>query len=322
MERGAESSLVNGGWRETWVLGLALVATACLELGLRQTLGDRTPLLGILFPVGLVAWRMGLRGGVFATVLAALFAAYLVLPPIYSWRIERVSDRIHLGIFAAEGVLISWLCETRRRAIEGRRDAELRESAARNEADRAIGELQRLRGELQRARADWRDVAENISRETNGYLARGLREYGRACDVVRASSIVDLNLVWEDAVRRCEESAGRAIALWHDVLPEVQADAVALTTFFEYLIEGALEHAPAGQLCDISVSLGRMPGEWTLSVSDTGGPEVGRDKVDARLRIRLAAARRLIESQRGRMWTPGRLGGGVKCVFSIPRLKS
>src|SRR5260370_41787639 len=79
------------------------------------------------------AWRaLGGVGG--SALLSARGAVYLLIPPIYSFRIAERSDWTHLAMFALQGVLISWLCESRRRAVIARAGAVREAQQARADA--------------------------------------------------------------------------------------------------------------------------------------------------------------------------------------------
>jgi len=121
-------------------LGDADLMSAALLL--RSWSGPSVPPI-VLAPWILIgAWYGGLWVGLLSTALNSIAAAYFLLPPFNSFWIGEPDDRMHLATLALLGVLISWLCESRRR------------TAIRLES--AVQETQRLR-------ADTRDCARRLA---------------------------------------------------------------------------------------------------------------------------------------------------------------
>jgi light-regulated signal transduction histidine kinase (bacteriophytochrome) len=256
-------------------------------------------------------------------------------------------------------VLASVFCEMRRRAIAARAEAETRERAARSSSDVASQQYSRCRQELKRARADWTMASSAVSRELESrilaiadsvheiakpnsspellaslqreresalLLTEELMTYARAFEKEQGVTIVNIGDLWDQAIANSRTRFARTILLTRGELPDVRAHAATLIKVFEYLIEEVVPFAELGGQVELLVSVGKMPGEWTFSVSDYGtleAPENLREEAAAaRALLRLAICRRLLESQGGRIWTAGRLGDGASFVFSMPRLRS
>src|SRR5258708_36539835 len=95
--------------------GITVILAISAALLLRPWVGQTVPPI-VLAPWILIgAWYGGLWVGLLSTALNSIAAAYFLLPPIHSFWIAEPDDRIHLATLALLGVLISWLCESRRR---------------------------------------------------------------------------------------------------------------------------------------------------------------------------------------------------------------
>src|SRR6266852_1673012 len=91
-----------------------ILAMSAAQL-LRPWVGQSVPPI-VLAPWILIgAWYGGLWVGLLSTALNSIAAAYFLIPPIHSFQIAERDDGIHLAALVLLGVLISWLCESRRR---------------------------------------------------------------------------------------------------------------------------------------------------------------------------------------------------------------
>lgn len=77
------------------------------------------PLGSPLFLVAIMgsAWWSGFRSGLFATVLSGVTVDYIFISPEYQF-VGNWDDILRLSVFVAEGVVLSWLIDTRRIATE------------------------------------------------------------------------------------------------------------------------------------------------------------------------------------------------------------
>jgi PAS domain S-box-containing protein len=103
------------------VLGVIL-AWLLREL-VNPILGDRVPFILFYPAVVLSAWFGGLRPGLLATALSGFFAAYVFMPPAYSFAFSDPTASAQLIIFLLASTMICFLAEnlhsTKRRAQEG-----------------------------------------------------------------------------------------------------------------------------------------------------------------------------------------------------------
>jgi K+-sensing histidine kinase KdpD len=341
---------------------VAIFCATATEIAMQSTQGERASLLVLLTCIWGISWAFGLRSGLIATGVGAAAALYYVIPPANSFRILNLSDGVQFGLFGVQGVLASVFCEMRRQAVAATAEAQTRERAARSEADSAVQQVARCRQELKRARSDWNTVSGAVSRELQsrmgavseslqlldgGNLAAANQElvasmrrqaqaawpvteamltYARACDVEQGRLLLNIGDLWDEALAKCQTRFGRTFVVRRGEMPDVRADEAALLQAFEYIAQAAIPFAAADKPIEISVTVGKMPGDWTFSVSDTGEQGVGAEgrpeAASTETVLHLAICRRLMESQGGRMWTAGRLAGGAVCVFSMPRLRS
>src|SRR5882724_11685498 len=87
------------------------------------------------------AWYGGFAFGLLSTALNSLAAAYFLLPPYHSFRVAERDDALHLVTLAVVGVLISWLCESRRQTAIHLRSAVLDAQRLRLDARNSVRRL-------------------------------------------------------------------------------------------------------------------------------------------------------------------------------------
>src|SRR6266536_1373841 len=105
---------------DTWPgqYGFALVAVAVaalLRYSLDITLGFSQPFILFYPTIMLVALLAGLGPSLLATVVSAMFAAYLFLEPLNSWAVRSPRDVVGLVLFGVIGIAISGLGDAFRR---------------------------------------------------------------------------------------------------------------------------------------------------------------------------------------------------------------
>lgn len=96
---------------------LASLLALLFRFLLAPLLKENAPLLVFIMPVMISAWYGGLKPGLLATGLSALIGCYFFLQPFFSLDIAGVGNVVRISIFLLEGLLISWLSETRKTAI-------------------------------------------------------------------------------------------------------------------------------------------------------------------------------------------------------------
>src|SRR3989442_9120752 len=95
-------------------VGAAAVMIA-LRAALAPLLGEELPFLTLISAVVVSAWAGGFWPSMLTTGLCAATAAFLWLPPLYTFRIRKLSDLVALLLFIAIGTLVSALSETMHR---------------------------------------------------------------------------------------------------------------------------------------------------------------------------------------------------------------
>src|SRR5258708_5274768 len=96
---------------------IPVIPAISAALLLRPWAGQSVPPI-VLAPWILIgAWYGGLWVGLLSTALNSIAAAYFLIPPIHSFQIAEPDDKMHLATLALLGVLISWMCESRRRTV-------------------------------------------------------------------------------------------------------------------------------------------------------------------------------------------------------------
>ena len=104
-------------------IGVAAVAAALLfRYGVRDSLGLKVPFLQFYPAILVAAWYGGLGPGVLATVMSALAAVYLFLPPA-GLAVGDAADQVSLAVFAGTGMAIAWLNHRLQKAEASQRTA-------------------------------------------------------------------------------------------------------------------------------------------------------------------------------------------------------
>jgi two-component system CheB/CheR fusion protein len=154
--------------RQTAVVAVGATAAATLvRYGLASWLGNDAPLSVFMLAVGVSAWYGGLKGGLAATLLSLLAGSFLFLEPLWQWQVEKLSDRIRIALFFAEGAFVSAICEALHSA---RRHCEIGAGRTAAKQKRLLEEMRRrefVEAELRQAR----DRAEAAVRGKDRYIA-------------------------------------------------------------------------------------------------------------------------------------------------------
>src|SRR5262245_58665690 len=87
-----------------------LVAWAARVL-LDPVFGERVPLITFFPALFVVAWWGGFRPTLVATLLSVPILIYFIIPPRYSFQIERFEYGASLFLYVAIGLATGWLCE-------------------------------------------------------------------------------------------------------------------------------------------------------------------------------------------------------------------
>lgn len=165
-------------------VSVATLLTSGLEVVLQVQ--SQAPFLLFFGAIIVAAWAGGLRPGLFSTALSALTVAFFFLPPRYNVAIADPRFRVLFVIFVAEGVLISVLCQTLRKA----RKRVLVERAGREEIQESQQEME------ERFRATFEQAAVGIAHVALD--GRWMRVNGRLCAIVGYSQPELIELTFQD----------------------------------------------------------------------------------------------------------------------------
>lgn len=91
------------------------LAIFAIRLSLQRLLSDEAPFLLFTLAVAASAIWGGFRSGILATFLSALLATYFFLAPHFSLRLAQPANILHLALFIAVGVVLSYQARLLRR---------------------------------------------------------------------------------------------------------------------------------------------------------------------------------------------------------------
>lgn len=323
---------------------MALVCAAVLAAAIGERWLD-PPSLALFFvvPIVLAAMRYGLRAALGASVLSAAAINFLFVEPRYTWAVARTQDLGALMLFAAVGILVSFIAE-RARAGEA---ARLEAARERFKSELLAGvshdlrtplativftlqSLQRFAAEhAPEAREQLIGLAESEARRLAGLvdtlLSASRLEAGRTPVRLEPVSIGEIAASALEDVRRDTAGIGVVVTI-SDELPLAAADPALATRALGNVISNAAKY---GGGTEISVSARCEDHALLVEVAD-GGPGLGDNPErlfekfvrgvasDGRapgLGLGLALARSFMESQGGSANAANREGGGA--VFTL-----
>lgn len=299
-----ETSIVSrADLRRYGVVGLSVILVLAAVTALRPWFGENIPSVVLMPAVLLGAWYGGLAAGLVSTALNALAADYFLIPPIYSFRIGDRSGWVHLGIIALQGVLISWLCESRQRAASGRSRAVLEAQQARSEARICSRALSQANADMKHFTAAFvRDIEIPLGRlsslsaqivercdcvldrESEEYLrtieadaarvsslAKGLGCYAHVASELPRKKSIDSRRLVDRVLDLFAGKIGeaRARVMYAPLLPEIEVDESQLLQLFSNLIDNAIkfrrDEAPR-----VRIYCEQRGGDYLFSVADNG----------------------------------------------------
>src|SRR5688572_9907675 len=88
----AGSLRMRGVLRRYAIVAASVIAALLVRWPLSSVLGTSVPYMTFFAAVIVSAWRGGLAPGLVATALSALAAAYFLVEPVHSFRIETPAD--------------------------------------------------------------------------------------------------------------------------------------------------------------------------------------------------------------------------------------
>ncbi len=102
---------------------LIVVAVLLGRLAFQPWLGDAVPYLQFFPAVMLASWLGGLGPGIFSVLLAAAFADFFLVRPVYSFAVLSTADRVSMVLFTVVGSAIAALIENVRQSDLAHRTA-------------------------------------------------------------------------------------------------------------------------------------------------------------------------------------------------------
>jgi PAS domain S-box-containing protein len=158
----------------------AVLFSTVLREALIAAFGPLPPYITFYPAVMAVALRCGLGPGLLATALSALVTAYRILPPEMTWRIERASDLVGLGLFGGMGVFMTAVA-TLYRQERSRTTALALDRAVQQTQERALQREAEVLRRYELLAANTRDIVLFMRREDGRILeanAAALAAYG------------------------------------------------------------------------------------------------------------------------------------------------
>ncbi len=138
---------------------IVTAATLLLYMVIVKEFGERPLLILFMLPLILSAYVGGLRPGLVSTFLAAICAVYFLIPPIHSFKIEKMANLAQLIVLILMGVFVSLLSEALRRSYD---DMEQRVAERTADLQRTVKQLQDEMLKRQRAQGALRESEERL----------------------------------------------------------------------------------------------------------------------------------------------------------------
>lgn len=321
-------------------------AAALLALMGERWLDPQSLALFFVVPIVLAAMRFGMRAALTASLMSVAAINFLFVEPRYTWSVARVQDLAALTLFAAVGVLVSFIAERARSAETARVEA----ARERFKAELLAGVSHDLRTplatilftlqSLQRFAADHTpetrkeliDLAESETRRladlVDTLLAASRVEAGAAPVHLEAVSIGEVTAAALGAAKN--ETAGLTIdARVPEELPLISADPALAARALVNVLANAAKY---GKGSPVSIAARCENHDVIVEVGDRGpglgdNPErlfekfvrgVSGDGRPPGLGLGLALARSFMESQGGALKAANRDGGGALFTLIFP----
>jgi two-component sensor histidine kinase len=281
--------LTHALWTRTWPIWARYAAATLVvlvALALRLWIGNALPGYPFIlfFPAVIVASLLFNRGsGYYATLLSAVLAAYFLLEPVGSFRIDGGGHQLALGLFVAIGFATSFIIETLQAALVDLTAAHERIAASEHEKDLILREMvHRTKNDLSILHALFYQQAmrstEPAIREALSVAADRVHVMGRVHERLTRQGREALADTREFITALCEDLSAalvgqRPIAL--DVEPEGHPlpleRAVPVGLIINELLTNALKYAfPDDRAGRVSVRFFRDGDDFCLAVADDG----------------------------------------------------
>lgn len=164
-------------------------------------------------------------------------------------------------------------------------------------------------------------------------LVRDLLAYARLTTEQERPSSIALDEDLEAALTHLDQAINESGAsVTHDPMPTLQVDRGQMVRLFQNLVGNAIKYRKPDQPPIVHISAEQKGAEWVISIRDNG---IGFDPKHAstifepfkRLHtdqeypgtgVGLAICRRIVQSQRGRIWAESQPGEGTAFYFTLP----
>ncbi len=140
-------------WNAYALTVLAAAIAMCVRVALASRIGDRLLLVVLVIPMLFSAYSGGLGPGLLSTLMVALSAAYVPVPPLHGHWFARSVDLTQSMTLIVVGVLVSGVIEALhrgRRAVDEKNESLMAEIQVRRRAEQALEELSQQTGKRER----------------------------------------------------------------------------------------------------------------------------------------------------------------------------
>ncbi len=325
------STFSSSDLRRYSIASLTVILAMSAALLLRPWSGPSVPPI-VLAPWILIgAWYGGLWVGLLSTALNSIAAAYFLLPPFHSFWIAEPDDRVHLATLAVLGVLISWLCESRRLIAIRLQTALLDAQRLRVDARDYARRLAEADGNLKYVLSAVQAHFERPAAEFEAF-AQGCAEYTDLVNGAVRFEAIDARHLVASVIEEFSEALPKKAHIACDVPSEtIPGDAPQLRQLLHQLIGNAIKFRSSEQL-RIRISAEERPDRLIFSVADNGiglipahweeafalGRRLHGDRYPG-VGMGLAMAKRIVENHNGRISLVSEAGQGTTVRFTIPR---
>ncbi len=164
-------------------------------------------------------------------------------------------------------------------------------------------------------------------------LVRDLLAYAHLITEEQRPSSVSLDEDLEAALTHLDQAITESGAtVTHDPLPTLPADRGQMVRLFQNIIGNAVKYRKPDQPPKVHVSAEQKGAEWVISIRDNGigfDPQYASTIFEPFKRLHnaeeysgtgvgLAICRRIVQSQRGRIWAESKPGEGTTFCFTLP----
>jgi len=162
-------------------------------------------------------------------------------------------------------------------------------------------------------------------------MIQALLEYSKIGRDKSKTEVIDLNKLLEEVIGLLSPPENIRIII-ENRLPKYKADRVRLSNLFENLLSNAIKYADKSEAV-IKVNCVEEDNEWKFSVSDNGpGIEkkywekifqifetLDNKKTYESMGIGLTIAKKIVETEGGKIWVESEIGSGTTFYFTLPK---